>query len=370
MDAPGKHYIMDYTNLTVEDLASNESFIHWVNQSDPEAVRYWDLYISTHPEIHLTVERARALVINLRLAEETRHDTARIDSMWDKIQDRVELEERPAVKTPVKAYRLVLASLIFLCFCVASWIVFQLTISESQSPDYAAYQDSLSDFIEQVNETDKPLEVKLADGSTVILESKSRLKYRANYQEADTRNVYLLGEAFFNVAKDPYKPFIVHTNDVFVKVLGTSFRVAAPENGKNIVVSVKTGKVSVYAAKDHADNNNKKDGVILTPNQQVSYERKEQLFEKTLVDAPEVLNKAIAQADFAFDNTPIAKAFKIMEEAYGIEIIFNEEVMKNCYITAPLGSEPMKEKIKIICQTIGATFEIIDARVVISSAGC
>ncbi len=60
---------MDYTKFNVEDFASNESFIDWVNQSDPEAVKYWDLYISTHPEIRDTVEKARILVLNLKLAE-------------------------------------------------------------------------------------------------------------------------------------------------------------------------------------------------------------------------------------------------------------------------------------------------------------
>jgi hypothetical protein len=154
-------------------------------------------------------------------------------------------------------------------------------------------------------------------------------------------------------------------------VLGTSFRVEAPEEGENVFVSVKTGTVSVYAAADNVTNSRKHGGVILLPNQQVHYERKEHLFAKTVVDAPEILGTTVfSQKDFLFDNAPIAEVFNTIESAYGIEIIFNEEVMKNCYITAPLGSESMREKLKIICQTIGASYEIIDANVVINSAGC
>ncbi len=81
-------------NLSVE-VASNESFIDWVNKSDPEAVRHWDLYISSHPEIKPTVDEARALILNLKAAEEINQDSAQIDSIWSMIQTRVQAEEKP-----------------------------------------------------------------------------------------------------------------------------------------------------------------------------------------------------------------------------------------------------------------------------------
>jgi transmembrane sensor len=360
---------MDYTHFNVEDFASNESFIDWVNQSDPEAVRFWNLYISSHPEIREKVEKARALVFNLKRAEEITYDPAQVESMWGKIQEKVEHEKDPSTASARANWAVAAACLSLLCAAVIGWFVFPRPKAE---PSWKAYhQQTLIGFAEQVNETDQPLKIELEDGSTVVLDAKSRLKYRTTFLKDSTRQVYLLGKAFFDVARNPYKPFIVHSNEIVVKVLGTSFRVEAPENGENILVSVKTGKVSVYAVADKATDDLQKDGVILLPNQQVSYERKERLFSKTLVEYPEVLRTTpIGPSDFVFDNTPIAEVFRTMEAAYGIEIIYNEEVMKNCYITAPLGSEPMQEKLRIICQTIGAAYEIIDANVVINSSGC
>lgn len=359
---------MDYTKFNVEDFASNESFIDWVRRSDPEAVKYWDLYIASHPEIRPTVEKARALVLNLKLAEEVGDDAARVESMWDKIHDRVEQAKAPSKTSAEPRWALALVCFFFLCASVTVWFVFTDVNNEGQLSNY--HQQS-ADFVEQVNETDKPLKVQLADGSIIVLDAKSRVKYKSTFLEDSTRQVYLLGQAFFDVVKNPYKPFIVHSNEIVVKVLGTSFRVEAPENGENIRVSVKTGKVSVYSVTDPVADDNKQGGVILLPNQEVSYERKKQLFAKTLVESPEVLGTTVfTQNDFVFDNTPIAKVFRTMELAYGIEIIFNEDVMKNCYITAPLGSESMREKLKIICETIGASYEIIDANVVIDSSGC
>jgi transmembrane sensor len=355
---------MDYTKYKIEDFASNESFIDWVNKSDPEAVKYWDLYLSTHPEIRDTVEKARILVLNLKHAERTAHDEAQVESIWHKIEHTV--ESRPVPETKVKRYRvLAFASATVFCVCVAAWFLLQEN-SGQQTTDYYANYKKLPDFVEQVNTTPEAQKVQLQDGSVVVLAANSSLKYKSDYLNDSTRSVYLIGEAFFDVTKNPYKPFIVHSNEILVKVLGTSFRVSAPENKTNVIVSVKTGKVSVSADNGHE----KKDGVILLPNQQVKYERKEQSFEKTLIEAPEIVNQAIKETDFRFENTPITEVFKKMESAYGIEIIFNEEIMKKCYLTAPLGSEPMLEKLKIICHTIGASYEVIDANIVINSSGC
>lgn len=358
---------MDYTKFNVEDFAANESFIDWVNQSDPEAVKYWDLYISTHPEIRDTVERARILVLNLKYAEKNTHDAVALDAMWNQIQKAVDAPQEKRLNRNM-ARRLVLASLVFVCGAAIFWFVVHANRSVTRSGYFAEQQDT-SDFIEHVNQTDKPQKIQLADGSTVMLGAKSTLKYRDDYDKDSTRNVYLFGEGFFDVVKNPFKPFIVHSNEVFVKVLGTSFRVTAPENGSNVVVAVKTGKVSVYAMKLKGAQD-KKDGVILLPNQQVSYERKDQSFAKTLVDAPEILETTITESDFVFENEPIANVFTTLEKAYGIEIIFNEDTMKKCYLTVPLGKESMQEKLRIICQAIGADYEVIDANIVINSSGC
>jgi transmembrane sensor len=360
---------MDHKKLTVEDLASNESFIDWVKQSDPEAVKYWDLYIVAHPDIREKVDRARALVLNLKAAEDTGDNSAQVNSMWASIQGRIDASAEPLPRRPASkmVWAMALASILLVLAAIGFWV--QLPQTSDQNP--FAYNQQGDDFVEEVNNTDEPLEVRLEDGSTVVLESKSKLKYKKGFSKDSLRQVYMLGKAFFRVTKNPYKPFIVHSNEIVVKVLGTSFQVESPENGEKVLVSVKTGKVSVSAPTHVVQNSTKRDGVILLPNQQVTYERKNHQFEKTLIESPEFLSSTeIAPSDFAFDNVPIAEAFKTIESAYGVEIIFNEEVMKNCYITASLGSESLRDKLKIICATVEASYEIIDANVVINSAGC
>ena len=362
---------MDYTTFNVEDFASNESFISWVKENDPEAVKFWTAFISSHPEVLAKIEKARALVINLERAEQTNHDTNQIDSIWKKIQNRIEVESLISPRNKRSPLKYSLVPVLFLLVAFSSvWYAYRK--QDEDNSDIYSYQNSIPDYIEQINEAGSPIKIQLNDGSVVNLESKSRLKYKRTYENDSTRDVYLLGEAFFDVSKDPYKPFIVHSNEVVTEVLGTSFSVKAHENEKNIVVAVRTGKVSVYAFEKSPTslNSKTKTGVILLPNQEVSYEREEHSFDRKLIDTPRIVTPLVDKNNFTFENTPIERVFEILETAYGIEILFNEEIMRNCFITAPLGSEPLFEKLKIICQTIGAHYEIIDAKVIISSSGC
>jgi len=361
---------MDYRDLSIENLASNESFIDWVNKSDPEAVRYWDLYLSSHPEIRPQVEKARALVLNLRSAEEFGQNNQQIDSIWTSIQSKVDTHEQASGSSSRKSLLILTsAALLLLCAASAVWLFYPPQSNDRHTSDY--YQQKLSDFVEQVNESTLPMKIQLDDGTIVMLDGKSRLKYKRTFTQDSSRQVYLLGKAYFEVMKDPYKPFIVHSNEILVKVLGTSFRVESPEHGENILVSVKTGRVSVFAVPGNSPNLPKRGGIVLSPNQQVTYARKERSFQKSLVESPDLLTtKTIKPGDFVFDNAPIAEVFRKIETAYGVEIIFNEDVMKNCYLTAPLGNESLHDKLQIICATIGAGYEVIDANIVINSAGC
>ena len=362
---------MDYTTFNVEDFASNESFISWVKENDPEAVKFWAAFTASHPEMATKIDKARALVINLERAGQTNHDPKQIDSIWKKVQNRIEVESLISPRDQRSPFKYALVPVLFLLVAF-SCIWYAYREQDDNSSDIYSYQNSIPDYIEQINETGSPIKIRLNDGSVVKLESKSRLKYKRTYENDSTRDVYLLGEAFFEVSKDPYKPFIVHSNEVVTEVLGTSFSVKARENEKNIVVAVRTGKVSVYAFEKSPSSlqSKTKNGVILLPNQEVSYEREEKSFDRKLVDTPQIVAPLVDKDNFTFENTPIERVFEILESAYGIEILFNEEIMRNCFITAPLGSEPLFEKLKIICQTIGAHYEIIDAKVIISSSGC
>lgn len=365
---------MDYSKFTVEDFASDDRFIQWANRTNPEAERFWDDFVAAHPEMAMKIAQARTLVLNLRRAEALHHAEDQIDSLWQSIEHRIGHSAETTL--PVKRQKrfslgyAMAAVLVISCTASAGWYLFETISTFNAEPDYALTQSG-SDYVEEVNTSGNILKVHLSDGTTVELENNSRLKYKKNFSGEPSRAVYLTGEAFFEVTKDPVRPFLVHTGEVVTRVLGTSFRVSALEEDADVIVSVKTGKVSVYSiGTEDAGADSSPNAVVLLPNQQVTYLRDQNSFGKALVAEPQIVVPGLDQADFTFENTPIREVFSVLGEAYGIEIIFDEEIMSDCYITAPLRSEPLFEKLRVICRTIGARFETIDAKVVITSAGC
>ncbi|WP_079721519.1 FecR family protein [Salegentibacter holothuriorum] len=106
----------------------------------------------------------------------------------------------------------------------------------------------------------KTFEVKLTDGSEIILNAGTELKYPIAFFDEGNREVFLKGEAYFKVAHDNSRPFIVSTNQMKVEVLGTEFNVTAYENDEKTKALLVSGKVL-------ATPKSEKDSVILSPNQ-------------------------------------------------------------------------------------------------------
>lgn len=367
---------MDYGKFSVEDFVADDYFLQWVIQQDREAEKFWNLFISLHPETKPKIDQARAFVLNLKQAGHNHDTDHQVENIWEGIQHRIEQSERPAAgkrNYTHLIYRIAASLIVIALFATGIYLSDKKPI-QSNTNFAESIQSATAGFVEEVNTTEKTVRIHLSDGSIVDLEKNSRLGYKDNYAGEASRHVFLTGEAFFEVAKNPRQLFFVHANEVVTKVLGTSFRVKAYGDEKNITVAVKSGKVSVFSHKKvnatSGDVHAKVDGVILFPNEQVVYQRDDESFDKTLVESPIVLSPPAVTGNFIFENTPIRDAFRVLEDAYGIEIIFDEEVMKACFITAPLGSEPLFEKLRIICRTIGANYEIIDTKVVINSSGC
>src|SRR5688572_2405344 len=139
-----------------------------------------------------------------------------------------------------------------------------------------------------VNTTKKTQIIVLPDSSKVSIEPESKLKFSSLFNETK-REVYLEGEAFFQVTHNANVPFFVHANEVTTKVLGTSFIIKAIRHEQKITVVVKTGKVSVFANREKEEKSLAVKEVILTPNQQIIYDKKEKEISKILVKKPEAI---------------------------------------------------------------------------------
>lgn len=209
--------------------------------------------------------------------------------------------------------------------------------------------------LDRVNQTDRSQTVYLVDGTKVILQPGSGIRHAAFLQK-DKREVYLEGNAFFEVAKDPRRPFYVYSGDVVVRVLGTSFKVATDQDNGDITVLVTTGKVAVTKKTAPLP-----EPIILTTNQIAFYKvQSRDLVQLKAEDkdlTPDLIPTAPA-ISFNFEETHVTDIFQTLENAYGIPFHYDKQTFSRCVLTTNLSEEPLEQKIRIICEAIGATYQL------------
>lgn len=361
---------LDYRNYSVEDFSRDESFRAWVFNTDNKNKLFWTNWLAQNPDCAETVNLARAFLLTLH-----EHDIALDDDELGAITQKI-IRENKAEKTVKmliwrnQAFR-VAASIALIS--IISFFGIKYYTKKQELASLEKLTNNLSvNYIETENSENIPKEISLPDGSVIMLYPKSKIRYPKQFP-TDVREVYLVGQAFFDIAKNPKQPFWVYTNYISTQVLGTSFMVKAFDNEKDIKVEVRTGKVSVYSRKDiekaKLQKNNALMGIILTPNQAIEYSVADARLLKSISKRPEILTSETIP-NFVFDEAPIADVFKALEKAYGIQIIYDEKTMEKCYLTASLSDESLYEKLNLICKITRSSYEIIDAQVVIHSDGC
>ncbi|HEY3389988.1 MAG TPA: FecR family protein, partial [Prolixibacteraceae bacterium] len=235
----------------------------------------------------------------------------------------------------------------------------------------------------KTNNTALPFELVLEDGSIVKLAPRSSLSFPEHFINGK-REVYLTGEAFFKVSKNPEKPFMVYYNNIVTRVLGTSFTIKTNNNTKDVEVSVRTGRVQVFENKNiTADGVSGVEvkSVILKPNQKAMYNIRRHDFATTLADSihplaisPEIdkmVKSGRHMESFFFQKaTSLQQIFSMLESVYGIEIIVDNENIYKCDFTGDVSTQEMLEKLHIICLTIGASYEVNGTKILVSGKGC
>lgn len=218
------------------------------------------------------------------------------------------------------------------------------------------------------NSGKEPYRFVLPDGSTILLEPKSEVRFVAGFR-GEERFVSLEGEAFFDVRPDPNKPFVVHARELTTKVLGTSFYVRAFKDDKDVAVSVRTGKVFVTTSS--LDGNDiPKEEVVLTPNQKVVYDKVHQKLARAIVETPEMILPYEEVRKMRFDEAPVPEIFKAIEKVYGVELVFDSTIYQSCTLTSVISDGVLFDRLNIICQAIGARYTLEENRILIEGSTC
>ena len=254
---------------------------------------------------------------------------------------------------------LVVGSMVGLLFSLNQWAGFQ-ALSQVATND---------GWLLRYNQTQQVQRFTLPDSSIITLHPGSRLRYQTAFA-GPRREVYLQGEAFFKVHKNPARPFLVFTKQVVTTVLGTSFRVKAYAGSSEASVTVREGKVAVQASRgaklyitpaQPATN-----GVLLLPNEQVVYSATSRYLKKQLVTKPTLLRPQT----FEFEERPVSEVLNALEKAYGVDILYDKAKLTGCTVSISFENETLFEKLDMLCKSLGARYTLTNEKIAFRSTGC
>ena len=177
----------------------------------------------------------------------------------------------------------------------------------------------------------------LADGSVITLNKQSSLSYPQIFS-GNNRKVSLQGEAFFNIAPDRSKPFIISVNDVTVTVLGTSFNIKSTGGATEVIVE--TGLVEVQR---------KAQKVALKPGQKLRVAPADSAL--VVQEEKSMLHRYYQTKEFVCDGTPLWKLAEVLSEAYDVSIIIERPSLRNLLLDVTFSNESLDNILEIIRMT-------------------
>ena len=355
---------MKFDAIDVAQLLSDESFINYCKKSSPEDVAFWEKYIRENPDRAL-VDYANEKFVEIfnALAE------ADIDEQQMKLKNRLNLLEESAIvqekgfinkrsgKTLSLVLKLSAAAAVVLAVSLFTIDYYNTGNNKSSKTFVAAYGERKN--------------IQLPDGSDVTLNAGSKIEIDESFGVA-YRNVYLEGEAFFDVKHNTKVPFIVHTLAMDVKALGTAFNVKAYMNEEITETSLIKGLVEITLK----ESNNRI--MVLYPNQKIKWEHplakansnKSPLKNGTLSiqgslmqnlvvsDNGDIKETAWRENKLIFEDESFRDIAILLERWYGAKIEFKDETIQDYRFTGIFEKEDLKTVLDFLKESRSFQYKI------------
>jgi transmembrane sensor len=365
-----------YVTYTPEELAQDTYFIQWVNATDLAAENFWQNWLETYPFKRRDVELARQIVLLVHQVGESDFTQNEIDEVKTSILEQINYYEKPLFWETFRQKWVWVAAAVIAIGIGLSWN--RIVIPKADDTYLVQVQRAKDQYelVEVFNQHNEVQVVNLPDGSSVLLKKEAKISYPKAFTK-EFREVYLVGEAFFEIAKDHNKPFFVHANQVITKVLGTSFTVKTFSDSPKVTVNVKTGRVAVFLADSEEGikqkQNKKLEGFVLSPGEQVVVNEGS----IGVIQAQSLPSSSgsstivpIERLSFEFNETSLKDVFSRIEQSYHLKVEYDDQLMGNCPVTASLTDEPLNQKLHLICKAVRANYILTEGKIVVTGQGC
>lgn len=233
-------------------------------------------------------------------------------------------------------------------------LVYQYKWKQTEGPEWVTYQTGPAQF----------KKITLPDSSVVYLHANSMLRAPESFY-SDVRELDLVyGQSFFEVKKNPQKPFVVHSHEIETRVLGTSFNIKAYQQEDYIAVTVNTGKVAVG---EHRNNS-----LItldkLVPDEELIFDRPNKTFLKQKVDA--AANVAWKDGVLVLQDATYEDVKAQLENWYGMPVELLGEQNGECLFTARFSKMQLTHTLESLKQINSFSYEIREGKIWITMNNC
>lgn len=271
-----------------------------------------------------------------------------IDQEWNHFLKQIDAKPQDNVRTlhPTKTSSVWMRVAAALLLVVVSGFIINYFISANKTT--------------VIETADATQEITLPDGSQVTLNKNSQLSYTADFGK-ETRSVSLKGEAFFDVARDPQKRFVISANEATVEVLGTSFNVQAYDAEKQLEVVVATGTVKLSVPKV-------KQEVTLQAGDRGVYARTEK--QLTQITNTDINFMAWKTRKLIFMETDLYTVIETINHAYQTNITIAANVPATCVVTVTFDQQSLEAILNVLKTTLSLTYKTENGTIIITDAGC
>jgi ferric-dicitrate binding protein FerR (iron transport regulator) len=302
---------MDDTHYTLADFLADESFRAYALGTDPEQVAFWKNWLVLHPEKAYDADQAVELLQFMSTARKPAAPGMK-EEEWEKMRSRLDAHNLVVNRNPGRTRWLrYAAALTGLLLLASGWL---WTTGYFTTARYTtAYGETR--------------EVTLPDGSVVVLNANSSLRYPSDWAGDADREVWLDGEAYFSVRKAtasrqdhsriPVR-FTVHTADLNVEVLGTQFTVS--QRRARTLVTLNEGQIRLDVPAE-----TQPEGLVMQPGDQVEYRKGRHTLTRKAV-RPEVYNSWTRKV-WILDRMPLSEVAQRMEETYGLRVRITDKAL-------------------------------------------
>ena len=299
---------MDYKDFEVGDFLQNEFFVDWVLRPNPESDHFWVNWINGRPEKRQEVELARELIKSLHYKEQYALNTKDYSHLMEKVlQHQGQTSVRHLLHRSFQnSFRI--TAFIFLLMSAAFTLYWWVSVSEVPPPEPVTWKMTGTEYGQKKT-------LVLSDGTKVILNSGSSIEFPESFGQA-TRHVKFKGEAFFEVARNAQKPFIIESGGLTTRVLGTSFNVQCFDEEDDISVSVVTGKVEIETETGQT--------ALLQPNDMGVFNKVDKELTKRTFDIEKLI--AWTSGTLLFENERLPEIFRKLEKWYGVRFVIQKGV--------------------------------------------